>query len=367
MQYRTLPHGKERISVVGLGAAYLTEDTGERGVEEAAEAALEGGINYFDLAGSDATPFKAYGEVFRGVRDKVYLQVHFGADYLTGKYGWTDNIDTIRRTIDMELSYLKTDYIDFGFIHCVDEEKDLTRVIEGGTLEYIKSLKAQGAVRHLGLSSHTPSVVQKALDLAGVIDMIMFSINAAYDFRGEGEFAHGDMGERMALYRRCEADGVGISVMKPFGGGQLLSDRLSPFGKALTPYQCIQYALDKPGVITVLPGAANAKEVHTLTAFAEAPAASRDYSVLGSLSPAAARGVCVYCNHCAPCPAGLDVGLINKYYDLARAGDGLARSHYGNLKRRAGDCTACGRCDRRCPFGAKQSARMKEIQAYFGK
>ena len=80
-----------------------------------------------------------------------------------------------------------------------------------------------------------------------------------------------------------------------------------------------------------------------------------------------AAGRCVYCNHCAPCPAGLDVGLINKYYDLARVGDTLAREHYLTLGTTASDCVACGHCDSRCPFGVKQSQRMAEIKEYFGK
>ena len=58
----------------------------------------------------------------------------------------------------------------------------------------------------------------------------------------------------MNLYRRCEKEGVGISVMKVFSGGQLLDRNTSPFGKGLTKIQCIQYALDKPGVLTVLLG-----------------------------------------------------------------------------------------------------------------
>ena len=77
-------------------------------------------------------------------------------------------------------------------------------------------------------------------------------------------------------------------------------------------------------------------------------------------------GVCVYCNHCQPCPAGLDVGLINKYYDLAKAGDDLAKDHYAHLERKASDCITCGHCDSRCPFHVNQSQRMKEIANYFG-
>lgn len=63
--------------------------------------------------------------------------------------------------------------------------------------------------------------------------MVMFSINPAYDWK-QGEFAYGEIGERSDLYRRCESDGVGISVMKAFGGGQLTDAKISPFGRALT-------------------------------------------------------------------------------------------------------------------------------------
>ncbi len=74
----------------------------------------------------------------------------------------------------------------------------------------------------------------------------------------------------------------------------------------------------------------------------------------------------MYCNHCQPCPEGLDVALINKYYDLAKAGDELAADHYANLEKKASDCIGCGHCDRRCPFHVVQTERMKEISAYFG-
>ena len=113
------------------------------------------------------------------------------------------------------------------------------------------------------------------------IDMLMFSVNPAYDY-GQGEFANGSTDERSAVYRRCEAEGVGISVMKPFSGGQLLSAEQSPFGQALTPYQCIRYALDRPGVLTVLPGAQSVEEVEMLLRYEEQPEEVIDYSVIGS-------------------------------------------------------------------------------------
>ena len=75
------------------------------------------------------------------------------------------------------------------------------------------------------------------------------------------EKEYGSEDERSAVYRRCEKEGIGISVMKPFSGGQLLDAKQSPFGKALTQYQCIRYCLDKPGILTVLPGAQSVQEV----------------------------------------------------------------------------------------------------------
>ena len=145
----------------------------------------------------------------------------------------------------------------------------------------------------------------------------------------------------------------------------LLNEKTSPFGKALTEFQCIQYALDKPGVVTVLPGIRSKEDLLRVLTFCDADQAEKDYSVIGSFAPQDAEGKCVYCNHCRPCPAGLDIGLINKYYDLSKAGDALAKDHYENLAVKADSCIKCGHCNKRCPFHVEQMARMSEIDTYF--
>lgn len=307
MEYRKLPHGEEQISVIGFGTSSIGA-AGEKEIEAAMELALESGINYFDMASSDAAPFPAFGRALAGQRKDVCFQIHFGADYQSGKYGWTTDLDSVKRSVDWQINALKTDYIDFGFLHCIDEEADLNYVMKNGILDYIVQLKEKGVVRHIGLSSHTPSVVHTALD-TGILDMLMFSINPAYDYRQGGAFAVGGADERQSLYRRCEAEGVGISVMKAFSGGQLLNAKTSPFGRALTEYQCIQYALDKPGVLTVLPGVRDREDLKRILGFVNAPQQEKDYSVLGTFVPKEVDGTCVYCSHCQPCPAGLDVGL----------------------------------------------------------
>ena len=363
MKYRNLPRGAEQISIIGLGTSSIgMADEGE--IEETVAYALEKGVNFFDMASAEAKPFAAYGRALAGSREKAFFQIHFGADYTSGKYGWTVDLDAVKRSVHWQLNMLKTDYIDFGFIHCIDELSDLEKIKSGGVLAYVQELKDQGVVRHIGLSSHTPELVNRVLDETPV-DMVMFSINPGYDYR-HGDYAIGSADERMDLYRRCEAEGVGISVMKVFSGGQLLDAGTSPFGQALTEYQCIQYALDKPGVLSVLPGIRNKADLQRILGFLDAAPEEKNYSVLGTFTPGDAVGKCVYCNHCQPCPAGLDIGLINKYYDLAMAGDELAKEHYNKLEVKAGACLDCGHCNVRCPFHVDQSKRMKgEILSYF--
>ena len=362
MKYRTNIKTGDRISESGMGTAYLFESGMEEGVR-ALQTAVEGGINYFDLAAGHGDTYPIFGEALSDVRRNVFYQIHFGAEYSKGVYGWSLDLDTVKRSVDQQLKQLKTDYIDYGFIHCLDEAADWKTYQENGILDYIHELQRDGAVRHIALSSHTPSVIQTVLDETDV-DMLMFSINPAYD-SGEGEYAHGSMNERTAVYQRCQAEGIGITVMKPFSSGQLLDAAQSPFKVALTRAQCLQYALDRPGVVSVLPGARNTEEVKELLAFHDLSSEETDYSVIAEFDPVDTRGACVYCNHCMPCPAGLDIGLINKYYDLAKAGDPLAPEHYRTLEHGASDCTGCGHCDSRCPFSVEQSARMEEIREYF--
>lgn len=364
MIYRKFPHGDEKISIIGMGTSVVGEHS-EKNVTETVIYALDHGINFFDMAGGHASIFPGMGKALEGRRKEAMLQVHFGADYTSGEYGWNLSLDGVKKSVEWQLNHLKTDYIDFGFMHCLDEDSDLEKYEKNGVLDYLLSMKKQETVRHLGLSTHAPSIANKVLDM-GIIDMMMFSINPMYDY-GQGDYSIGNSSERYELYTRCEKEGVGISVMKPFNAGQLLHANESPFGQALTPVQCIQYALDRPGVISVMQGAGNIDQLRQNLAYLDASDEEKDYSVIGSFTPGETKGICVYCKHCHPCPAGLDIGLINKYYDLSQLGDEIAKEHYLTLNKTASDCIQCGHCDSRCPFSVNQTERLKKIAEYFGK
>lgn len=364
MIYRKLPHGEEKLSCLGLGMGGIQSAPPEE-IEKTVRKGIENGINFFDLCAGGSAVYAPFARAIAGVRDKVHFQLHFGAVYnKQGEYGLSRNLSRIKETFEWEMSVMKTEYADFGFLHCVDEENDIKDIEQNGILDYVKDLKRRGIVRHMGFSSHTPEAAQRLID-TGLMDMMMFSVNPAYDMEKGDEYGIGSAQERAALFRRCQAEGIGISVMKPFHGGQLLAKNTSPFGEALTKNQCLQYALDRPAVLSAVPGVRGLHDLDELLSFLQASAEERDYSVIGGFTPETARGHCVYCNHCRPCPAGIDIGLVNKYYDLSLAGDKMAHDHYGKLTVNASRCMSCGHCDSRCPFGVRQSARMAKIARYF--
>ena len=92
MEYRTLPHGGERIGVIGMGSSVIGARP-ESEIIGTVRAAVELGVNCFDMAGGHAAIFGAYGKALQDLRDRVYLQVHFGADYTSGEYGWTTDLE----------------------------------------------------------------------------------------------------------------------------------------------------------------------------------------------------------------------------------------------------------------------------------
>lgn len=170
-------------------------------------------------------------------------------------------------------------------------------------------------------------------------------------------------------YEMCQRRGVGITVMKAFGGGELLgSNQIA--GVSLTVDQCISYALSRPAVSVVLAGAHTAEQLEKSAAYCEATAEQRDYaSALASFPRVSWVGHCMYCTHCEPCPVCLDIASVTKFMHLAEAQKTIpetVREHYASLSRHASECIGCGVCEKRCPFGVKIRDNMKKAVSVFG-
>ncbi|MTR47927.1 aldo/keto reductase [Pseudoflavonifractor sp. BIOML-A11] len=385
MRFRTLGKSGLTVSEVGLGCEHLQGQDAEA-VCAVVDEALRQDINILDVFMSEPQVRTDLGAALKGRRERAVLQGHIGSAWLDGQYCRTRRLDEAKHAFEDFLKRLDTDYVDIGMLHFVDTQGDYDALMESGLVEYAQSLKDQGVVKAVGLSSHEPLAARRAVE-AGFVDVLMFSINPAFDLVPEGvsiegllspeTFRGGGLSSadpaREQLYRTCESLGVGITVMKALGAGTLLSAEASPFGAALTPAQCMHYALTRPAVSSVLIGCRTPEEVRAAAAYETATDAQRDYSevLAGAGLYAGAQGRCMYCNHCHPCPARIDVAAVNRCLDLALAGGGevppAVRAHYGALAAHGSDCIACGQCEERCPFHVSVSARMARAAALFGK
>ena len=280
------------------------------------------------------------------------------------------------------LTRLATDYIDIGMIHYVDSLEDWEAVAGGPVMAYAREMQAQGKIRYIGLSSHNPAAAMQAVQ-SGLIDVLMFSVNPCYDLQPANEDCYAlwdgknydrqlvNMDpEREALYETCSRLGVAITVMKAFGGGDLLDEELSPAGKALTVNQCLHYALTRPGVAAVMSGAHTVHELEKCLEYTTAADVEKDYAAAFAALPKISwEGHCMYCGHCAPCPQGIDVAAVTKFLNLTKAQNSVpetVREHYAALRHHAGECVKCGACEKRCPFKVTVIQNMQEAVKVFG-
>ena len=379
MRYRELGNTGLQVSEIGLGAEWL-ERHNEKEVKEIIDCCESYGINILDCWMSEPNVRTNIGKAIRGKRERWIIQGHIGSTWQNGQYVRTRDLAKVEEAFSDLLTRLGTDYIDLGMIHFVDEETEFHKIMEGEFLAYVKEKKKQGIIHHIGMSTHNPKVAKLAA-LSGVVEIILFSINPAFDLLPASEdlntyFAdsyaedlNGIDPERAELYQVCEQRGIGITVMKGYAGGRLFSPQTSPFGVALTPVQCIHYALTRPGVASILAGYDSTEHVTQAVAYETATSKEKDYaSVLAHAPHHAYTGQCTYCGHCAPCPAGIDVAMVNKLYDLATMQEEVPstiKAHYESLSAGAKDCIACGGCEVRCPFDVPVVERMKRATVLF--
>lgn len=105
MEYRINQRTGDRISVLGFGTSYIAQAS-ERDAVATIQRAYAGGINYYDLATAEGRTFSYFGAALGAVRKNVFYQIHFGADYVSGTYGFSTDGETIRRSIEWQLKQI---------------------------------------------------------------------------------------------------------------------------------------------------------------------------------------------------------------------------------------------------------------------
>ncbi len=379
MKKRILGKTGLEVSEIGFGGEWLERHETEESVE-LLKYAHGKGINIVDCWMPDPKSRDIIGRAMEGCRDSWYVQGHIGSTYQNGQYVRTRDMKYVVPAFEDLLKRLKTDHVDLGMIHYIDTLKDWEQTMNGEFIEYVRKQHDKGVIRHIGLSTHNPVIGKPAVE-TGFIEMILFSINPAFDMRpatddlntmwdGYDEKYSGIDPERAEFYRLCEEKNVGITVMKGFFGGALLDKDRSPFDVAFTPVQLIHYALTRPGVASILCGYDTKEQVDEAVAYETASDEDKDYaSVIAAAPVHSYKGQCTYCGHCKPCPSGIDIAMVNKLYDLASLQGSVpesVREHYKALDHTAAECISCRACESRCPFEVSIAERMKGAAELFG-
>ena len=380
MEYRILGKTGLKVSEIGFGGEWLERHNEDDSIE-LLKYAHSKGINIVDCWMPDPKSRDIIGKAMEGCRNSWYVQGHIGSTYQNGQYVRTREMKYVRPAFEDLLARFHSDYVDLGMIHYIDSMEEWNNAMNGEFIKYVHELHDNGVIKHIGLSTHNPVIGKLAVE-TGFIEMILFSINPAFDMRPATENLEsmfdgydkdklsGIDPDRARFYQMCEENNVGLTVMKGYFGGALLDKERSPFGVAFTPAQLIHYALTRPGVSSILCGYDTKEQVDEAVYYENASDDEKDYaSVIANAPLHSYSGQCTYCGHCKPCPVDIDIAMVNKFYDLATAQSSIPESvsqHYKALKHTASECLGCKGCEDRCPFGVKVADRMKQTAELFG-
>ena len=384
MKFGRLGRTNIEVSIISLGAEHLdfvSYDIFESIMSEA----INSGINYIDFFLPSPGVRDNFGKFLKKIkRENIIIAGHIGAAFKKGQYYRTQNKQICRDFFYDLLSRLATDYIDVIMFHCIDGKDLLEKVFnQEGLIELALEMQQEGKARFLGISTHTSTTAIDAIN-TGLIDVLMFPVNPAFDIQ-DGSIrdlldeklytmdknidVSRQKHNRDEVYYHCNKKDIGLVAMKPYAAGRLLCDK-NFSNILLSPLQCLHYALTRPGVSTVVPGYKSVRELNEALKYLNAAEKEKDFSKISSINNLFIKGKCVYCNHCLPCPAGINIGEVVKLVDLKSAASTSKaykelRTKYNTLAVKASKCQECKACTERCPFGVDVIPKMKEAAMFF--
>ncbi len=371
MNYRLDKYGN-KLSVLGFGCMRFQSKMGKIDFEEAQReimAAIEGGVNYFDTAyiypGSEAL----IGEIFEKnkVRDKIHIATKM-PHYLV------KNRESLDKIFNEELRRLRTDYVDYYFMHMLTDVSAWKRMCDLGILEWIEEKKKSGAIRQLGFSYHGNTDMFCTLVDAYHWDFCMIQ----YNYMDE----HSQAGRRGLKY--ANSKGLPVMIMEPLRGGKLVS-RLpseaktifSEHEKQYTPAQwAFRWLWNQPEVTVVLSGM-NSMEmvldnINTASTAQVGELTADDEEMLQRVVKAINSKMkvgCTGCGYCMPCPKNVDIPGAFAHYNskFAEGWFPAMKEHIMCTALRKtptsiSNCIGCGKCEKHCPQNIPIREKLKEAE-----
>jgi len=346
--FRRLGRTEYRISDIVLGSGPIS---GEKGTE-IARLAFDRGVNYVDTSpdysanGSE----EAIGRALEGRRDEIFVATKFCN--AKGHLPPGTPKETYIAAVESSLKRLRTDHVDLVHIHSCDE---VDRLMDPYVHEAFDRLKEQGKVRFLGVSTHTPKLVEvanQAVD-SGRFDVMMLA------------YHHGiwpQLEEIIARGRR-EQD-MGIVAMKTLKGAK--HHGLAGFKDEANAYSqaALKWTLSNPDVSCAVISFTELVHCDEYLAASGGGLSPADVAVLEKYDREILGSYCApHCGACLDaCPEDLavhDVLRHRMYFeDYGREKEGMRL--YAALDRNASVCASCtGPCLGSCPIGVNIPDRMR--------
>lgn len=279
--------------------------------------AYEGGMRFFDTARAYSDSEEKVGAAFAGMREKVYIATKTQAK----------NAEDFWKDLHTSLRMLKTDYVDLYQLHCVPK---CFRPGDGsGLYEAMLEAKAQGLIRHIGITAHLIGVAEEIV-ASGLYETLQFP------------FSYISSERDIALVRACEAAGMGFIAMKGLAGGLLTNADA-----------CMAFVSQ----FEALPiwGVQRTEELEQwLSFFEKTPAMTDDLlAVIEADQKALAGNFCRGCGYCAPCTVGIVINQCARMSQMVRRAPSAAwlSPHWQAEMEKIDDCVDCGLCMTRCPYG----------------
>ena len=264
------------VSRLGLGGFHQCEISSEI-VEQVVDAFLEVGGNYVETARGygDGASEEKLGRILEGRREQVVL-----ASKSTARDG-----SGIRRELETSLRLLRTDHVEFYFLHCVNTLEEMeTSTGPGGALPALLKAKGEGLIRGIGFSSHRPPELYREALLRLPLSVILI-----WDNYLEELYVPEIQRE---IYPLAREHGVGITAMKPLADGFLYR----------SAEQAIRYTLGSGSEVLICGTNSPAHVYQVAAAIAKGPASPEERQAILRDAPELGRYVC---RQCGVCSAGL--------------------------------------------------------------
>jgi len=349
------------IGKTGLKMSDISYGTGRLPSSSMILRAVDRGINYFDTAPDYGPAEKYMGEAMNKIqRDKIIIASKFCSPYAYPSHlpPGSKKEDYIA-SVDESLGRLKTDYMDFCFVHAIGEqndnrEKEEKRLLDEEMLSAADTLKKSGKVRFLGVSSHGPNNMESLMMTAvksGHFDMIM----PAFNFMKFPKITD--------ILKEAKKRKVGVVAMKTLAGAKDsgFDSKDAPFAPA-----AFKWVLNHPEVDGLVITIKSVSDLDLyLTASGEKMTAA-DQKTLDRYAKQFDQEYCrTGCSDCEPsCPEGVSIATALRYqmYFKDYGDEKTAMKYYAKLESKADRCLTCETedCKGACPNGLPVSSMLRE-------